>query len=943
MNKKIAFFITLSAVLAFSGCQSSKTPGTGSKSLTPQDMLKEGQVEAAKSKFMYQFDINGIDNEGNTVLHLAAQMNDPDLITFFIIKGADPELKNHNGDTPLHVAIKNDAYEAARTLAATGGNLFARDADGITALDLGLSSNNLYYDLFITTKAGQIRDVEGQTIVHYFVKTKNLQGIRKCIEKQLPISVKDDKGKTPLDIAFSEIDDYDSVVIAAELIQGGATEIETDFSYLQEAIAARNLNNRFEDGQTPLHLAAIYGHNAITTYLLENNANTSVQDSSGATPLHEAIRYGNLEIARMLLDAGANVNAKDNLGKTPILLIIPKKKVYDTYNLLINYHADLKEKDMYGDTVLHTAAMLHVSTNVMRMLTLNGADINARNKEGVTPLAIAIQQKDVAMTRLFTLYGANIHTKDTHGDSPLSLALASDDEIFESTVTKTNSNTQDSEGNTPLHIAIIKNAPLAKIQYIISLTDDVNIRNRDGNSALFLAVEKNWKEVGELLIAKDADIFSTNIDNNSPLRVALKGNGDIQNWLLTSKTLHSTDGSGNTVLHYAAEWQFGQAITSLTTKGADINAKNANGETPLFSAAKTNNPKILQTVIDCGGSFREREHLGNTPLHIAVRWDAEKSAEMLIKLGININAQNSNGRSPLAEATAAGKYKVARYLLANGADANSCDTNGVSVLVDTIKTQNLDMVKLLLKYGANPNLQEVNGQNAFHAAAATANKEIITLIREAGGNPLSRDKQGKTPFSIVLKKDFSVIKAVLGNSYNITDSDGNSPIHIIVQNDGSPDLLRTLIKEGFPMDSRNADGYTPLGYAIANNNEKLSLILLENGANPYQPIDRKGTNAVTIALENNNKQIISYIAKYARSMTDMQGNTILHFAAKTSNAETITRLVQYGLDKDIRNVAGETPYIIAKRWHRPDTVLTALQNIDSKVILLDDEDSDEAK
>ena len=241
MNKKIAFFITLSAVLAFSGCQSSKTPGTGSKSLTPQEMLKDGQVEAAKSKFMYQYDINGIDAEGNTVLHLAAQMNDPDLITFFIIKGADPELKNHNGDTPLHVAIKNESYEAARTLAATGGNLFARDADGITALDLGLSSNNLYYDLFITTKAGQIRDVEGQTIVHYFVKTKNLQGIRKCIEKQLPISVKDDKGKTPLDIAFDDIDDYDSVVIAAELIQGGATEIETDFSYFQDAIAARNL------------------------------------------------------------------------------------------------------------------------------------------------------------------------------------------------------------------------------------------------------------------------------------------------------------------------------------------------------------------------------------------------------------------------------------------------------------------------------------------------------------------------------------------------------------------------------------------------------------------------------------------------------------------------------------------------------------------------------
>jgi len=144
------------------------------------------------------------------------------------------------------------------------------------------------------------------------------------------------------------------------------------------------------------------------------------------------------------------------------------------------------------------------------------------------------------------------------------------------------------------------------------------------------------------------------------------------------------------------------------------------------------------------------------------------------------------------------------------------------------------------------------------------------------------------------------------------------------------------------MDSRNSDGYTPLGYAIANDNEKLSLILLENGANPFQPIDRKGTNAVTIALDNNNKQIISYIAKYARAMTDIQGNTILHYAAKTSSAETITSLVMYGLDKDAKNVAGETPYIIAKRWHRPDSALTALQSIDTKVLSFE-EDSDESK
>ena len=172
----------------------------------------------------------------------------------------------------------------------------------------------------------------------------------------------------PLSIQLN-IADYSSVEIAAELILSGAEEVETEFSYFQDALTARNINVRFDDGQTPLHLSSINGHVAITKYLLLNGANTQSQDSSGATPLHEAIRYGHLDIAKMLIDAGANVNAKDNLGKTPILLIIPQDKIEETYNLLIKNGADLNAKDMYGDTILHTAAMLKVNVSILENLT----------------------------------------------------------------------------------------------------------------------------------------------------------------------------------------------------------------------------------------------------------------------------------------------------------------------------------------------------------------------------------------------------------------------------------------------------------------------------------------------------------------------------------------------------------------------------------------------
>ena len=424
---KIYALTGFTALLLLSGCASTKPVAAKS---TPQELIMQNRKDEAMQEFALPTDINAVDEDGNTVLHVAAKVDDPDLITYFIFKGADPELKNFDGDTPLHVAIKNNSFEAAKALSSVSSTLFSRDNEGVTALDRGLLVNDAYYDIFITTKAGELRDIEGQSIVHYFVRTKNLKGIRKCIEEGIPISVVDDNGKTPLDLAFESLDDEDSVEIAAELIMGGADEVETEFSYFQDAMLARNVNSRFDDGQTPLHLAAIYGHNAIAKYLLENDADTTVQDSSGATPLHEAVRYGNIDIAKSLLNSGANVNARDNLGKTPVMLILPKDKTAEIYKLLITYRADLTQKDMFGDTVLHTASMLNVGAVTFSVLISGGADVDARNKEGVTPLAIAVQKNDLETVKLLTAAGADIHTQDTNGNSPLSIALAGSPEML---------------------------------------------------------------------------------------------------------------------------------------------------------------------------------------------------------------------------------------------------------------------------------------------------------------------------------------------------------------------------------------------------------------------------------------------------------------------------------------------------------------------------------
>lgn len=902
----------LLSVFILAGCASSPSEKTAA------DMIRNGKSAEAKEHFEAKTDINETDKDGNSALHAAAQMDDEEMMTFLLIKGGDTELKNHDGDTPLHTAVSNGAVEAASALVMGGADIFAQNAAGQIPLDMGLEKEPRFYDVFITQKNGKIKDAKGETIVHYFVHTKNETAVKECIARSIPISTENNEGKTPLDVAFETPDSISSIEIAADLIMGGAKRPENeDFLYFYDVVADRNIDYKADDGQTALHLAAIMGHNGIAHYLLENGAAATGQDTTGSTPLHEAVRYGNFAIAQMLLGAGAPVNAQDNLGKTPIMLYIPEEAQNEMYQLLISYKADVTRSDSYGDTVLHTATMTCLPTGILTKLVAAGADVNARNKDGGTPLLIAAQKEMLEHVEFYSSLGADIHSEDKCGDTPLKVAL-SDDDMLIRMVNRGNVMSLDSLGNTPLHVAIMANANIEKVKYILSLMDDVNARNSDGNSALYLAVLKRNQKAIEVLLEKNADIFSSNSTGYSPLRLALTTGGDVQDWLITNDTIKAQDGSGNTALHYAALWGLRDAAAYLIAKGAAVEAKNARGEVPLFNAAQIDNTALIDTLMTGGASVNARDNLGSTSLHVAVRWDSQNAARRLIQLGADVNAQNSAGKSPLAEAALAGKIGASRILMNAGGDKNSRDKDGRTIIMDAIRGQNEGVVAMLLDNGANPQIQDVNGRNAYHEAVLTGRADIISLVRDAGGDPLSRDKRGVTPFELALKQGVPITNTTLGRNRNITDSDGNSPIHIIVAEDGPLDILSALIDGGYPCDILNSKGQTPLSMAVEKGAERYALVLLQNNANPFTFIDGQGQNAATMALGKNDSRLIEDIVKYAGDGCDIQGNTMLHYAARSSDTHTIKRLISYGLSRSAKNISGETPADTAARWKRDD-------------------------
>ena len=76
-----------------------------------------------------------LDTDGTTVLHLAANSDNPSIPRTLIDSGADIDAQNHDGLTPLHVAAMNGCLEALKVLLEGGADVSLLDNDGMSPID----------------------------------------------------------------------------------------------------------------------------------------------------------------------------------------------------------------------------------------------------------------------------------------------------------------------------------------------------------------------------------------------------------------------------------------------------------------------------------------------------------------------------------------------------------------------------------------------------------------------------------------------------------------------------------------------------------------------------------------------------------------------------------------------------------------------------------------
>lgn len=154
---------------------------------------------------------------------------------------------------------------------------------------------------------------------------------------------------------------------------------------------------------TPLHRAALEDKTDDAKKLcLSNFVDVDCVDNWGDTPLHVACMYGRLKMVRFLLERGADVSAVGRYGFIPLHLAagMGYRKIVKK---LMECRSYVSARDYEEDTPLHLAAQGgHIET--MKCLLKNGAQPKALNKRKETPLEVAKRYRHDSFVKMFNLY-----------------------------------------------------------------------------------------------------------------------------------------------------------------------------------------------------------------------------------------------------------------------------------------------------------------------------------------------------------------------------------------------------------------------------------------------------------------------------------------------------------------------------------------------------------
>jgi ankyrin repeat protein len=451
----------------------------------------------------------------------------------------------------------------------------------------------------------------------------------------------------------------------------------------------------------------------------------------------------------------ASIKAEDNTDEA--LQIAFKNGFAHVFNLLIELGSSREPLHIFGPSPLVAAVAMGHAGIARAILHYEPSAVELRDDRGVAALDLAFLKDRLDLAEMllesgqfskdsstssgffFKLFSSDrvdvldVYTGDRQSTLTLSTAERGSSNIykFKFDADHIDVHAKDEHGQSLLWYAA-RGGWAAMVRLLLD-TNEVNIRDRQRNTPLLIAVHNGHFPIVKLLLSVDGvDVNAKGLVKCTSLMLAVqKGLTEVVTLLLTARgvDVNTTDRFGCPLLLVAAEsGHFDVVKILLATPTINIHAMDNEGSSALHYAVRGGYILIVKLLLDTGGFQNERVSL----LWAAV--EARKPELVLTLIGTDcglVKVRNQHGRSLLWQVTASGDCKTLQALLAlPGIDLEEKDEVGRSLLWQAAQTKNTAVIKLLLETGefhVECTDEEV-GDSALSCVRSEGDDALIALL-----------------------------------------------------------------------------------------------------------------------------------------------------------------------------------------------------------------------
>ncbi|PIC53240.1 hypothetical protein B9Z55_003026 [Caenorhabditis nigoni] len=796
---------------------------------------------------------------GQTALHIAASLNGPesrDCAMMLLKSGGQPDVAQVDGETCLHIAARNGNKEIMRLLLDENAHSQICSKIGETPLQVAAKSCNFEAASMILKHLSEIltpeqlkehvnhRTNDGFTALHYAAEIE---------QRQLHFPGEDAK-------LVNLLIDY-----------GGMVEMPS-----------LNAN------ETAMHMAARSGNQAVLLAMVNKIGAGAVQivqnkqSKNGWSPLLEACARGHLPVAQTLLKHHARIDVFDEMGRTALHLAAFNGHL-SIVHLLLQHKAFVNSKSKTGEAPLHLAAQ-HGHVKVVNVLVQDhGASLEAITLDNQTALHFAAKFGQLAVSQTLLALGANPNARDDKGQTPLHLAAENDfPDVVKLFLKMRNNNRSvltaiDHNGFTCAHIAAMKGS-LAVVRELMMIDKPMVIQAKTKTleaTTLHMAAAGGHANIVKILLENGANAEDENSHGMTALHLGAK-NGFISILEAFDKILwkRCSRKTGLNALHIAAFYGNSDFVNEMLKH---------------VQATVRSEPPIYNHHVNKEFSTE----YGFTPLHLAAQSGHDSLVRMLLNQGVQVDATSTTMNViPLHLAAQQGHIAVVGMLLSRSTQQQHAkDWRGRTPLHLAAQNGHYEMVSLLIAQGSNINVMDQNGWTGLHFATRAGHLSVVKLFIDSSADPLAETKEGKVPLCFAAAHNhIECLRFLLKQKHDthqlmedrkfIFDlmvcgkTNDNEPLQEFILQSPAPIetavKLSALYRDMSEKEKERAKDL--LNVAVFSENMAVELLGITateyNAALLLKAKDNRGRPLLDVLIENEQKEVVSY-ASVQRYLTEV--------------------------------------------------------------------------